>query len=1146
MSTALPPAEPSEGTEIGPYRVISRLGRGGMAVVFRVEHAETGEQRALKLLLAGLGDREEAHQRFAAEFQLLCQLDHPNITRAHDNGSWEGRSWFTMEAVEGEDLRQLVREWKDESPPIRFKKAEAVLVQLASALGYIHERGLVHRDITPGNIRVQSDGHVKLMDFGVAKAPGRDLTIAGEMVGTVAYMSPEQIRGEPVDARADLYSLGAVLYLMLAGKRPFNARTLPGYLEKHLNMAPRPPQELDPFVPAHLNEITLRLLHKNPAERYGSAQHLLAVLDRSAARQRAVDMKHWPPTLVGRTREQARLRECLAALPSCWGSAVLLESPSGFGRSRLLAELHSWAFEMGIPVASGQCDPDDAPFGGFAEILSDLVLAEEPIAEPLDAAFRDGPGPVERFLVLSAFRDLLRERLPRVILLDDVHHADRGTSDLLAFLLRNHLGLAEDPVLFVFTRRPPEGIDPLQDLLDDPDLGILHMKLAPLDSTAVEELLLQLLPDDPRSRRLAERLRREGEGNPHFIVEMIRGLVDEDVIRPGESGDYSLGLDLSEVTRTKLPLPSSIREALRERLEPLSGEARAVAAAIAIARQEINLDVLHEALGDTEDQLLDQIDELLDGGVARQRQVGTDEFYGLARPRLRDLLLEELALEQRQDLHRRVGTAMERLYRHRIGAVVDSLAWHFEQGGVPAKAYPYLVAAGRRLYAQSFVPEAMDLYDRASMIEPEGREYLTLEEADRRLADLHLLRGRALFHMGRWPEAGASLTRADELARLVGDDHLKAQTAAELGTYYRFLHRLDDAKAHFTEALSLAELVGDPRLRPIPLHGLGAVHWTQGDLGQSRHYMLEGLSVAGAVHDDRALGHCYNGLGLAAMCRGQSSDARKYLEQSASTFEKLGLLAPLAIARINLVELCHLQGNLRKGLQIADRTIAQAREVHHSLGIALGLRYRALVLVDLGRLQEAEDNVREALRRVQEIDNKEDEVGGWVALVRVPLSRGDFVAAQECLDSVEPLLADYDAEGFAPLVCAWRARCMVSLGLEGDWEALLKQADAEAEGAWPHNLCRLDLICARTYASVEDHEAAATRAESALRRAESCGYKLYSLKAHCFIAELSHDPSKAANHRRIADRLARSLAASISRDDRPGFMAMFGLGLGGE
>lgn len=1141
MTAVLPPAEPSGGEEIGPYRVLNRLGRGGMATVYRVVHRETGAHRALKLLLAGLEDREEARGRFASEYQLLRQLDHDNITRAHDAGEWEGRSWFAMEEVEGDDLRQLVVDWKDDTPHRRFTKAEAVLVQLASALAYIHERGLVHRDITPGNIRVTSTGQVKLMDFGVAKAPGHDLTIAGEMVGTVAYMSPEQIRGEPVDARADLYSLGAVLYLMLAGKRPFNARTLPGYLEKHLNMAPRPPQELDPFVPAHLNEITLRLLSKKPAERYGSARHLMAVLDRSAARQHSVDMKHWPPTLVGRTREQARLRECLASLPSGWGSAVLLEAPSGYGRSRLLAELHSWAFEMGIPVASGTCDPDDPPFGGFAEILSDLVTPDTPLAAPLEAAFRDGDGPVERFLVLSAFRDLLRERLPRVVLLDDVHRMDRGTADLLAFLLRNHLGLAEDPVLFVMTRRPPEGLDPLQDLLEDPELGMLHMVLAPLDSTSVEELLLQLLPDDQRSRRLADRLRREGEGNPHFIVEMIRGLVEEGVIASAEGGDFTLGLELSEVTRTKLPLPSSIREALRERLQPLTPQARAVAAAIAIARAEINLDVLLEALGDTEDQLLDQIDELLDGGVARQRQVGTEDFYGLARPRLRDLLLESLVLEQRQDLHRRVGTAMERLYRHRIGAVVDSLAWHFEQGGVPAKAYPYLAAAGRRLYAQSFVPEAMDVYDRARMIEPEAREYLTLEEADRRLADLHLLRGRALFHMGRWSEAGTALTQADELARLVGDDHLKAQTAAELGTYYRFLHRMDDAKAHFTEALSLAEQVGDPRLRPIPLHGLGAVHWAQGDLDQSRHYMLEGLSVAGAVHDDRALGHCYNGLGLAAMCRGQSSDARKYLEQSVSTFEKLGLLAQLAIARINLVELCHLQGNLRKGLQIADRTIAQAREVHHSLGIALGLRYRALILVDLGRLQEAEDNVRESLRRVQEIDNKEDEVGGWVALVRVPLSQGDYAAAQECLEQVQPLLADYDAEGFAPLVLGWRARCQVNLGQTEGWQDLLAQADAEAVGAWPHNLCRLDLIAARTYAAAGDPVQAVARAQSALRRAESCGYKLYSLKAHCFIAELSVEPEAAARHRPVADRLARSLAASISRDDRPGFMAMFGL-----
>ncbi len=155
MSVALPPAEPADGAEIGPYRVIARLGRGGMASVFRVEHQQSGAHRALKLLLPGLEERAEARERFAAEYQLLSQLDHPHITQAYDQGEWAGRSWFAMEEVEGDDLRELLHQWKDDAPAERFRRAEDVLVQLASALAYIHERGLVHRDVTPGNIRVK-------------------------------------------------------------------------------------------------------------------------------------------------------------------------------------------------------------------------------------------------------------------------------------------------------------------------------------------------------------------------------------------------------------------------------------------------------------------------------------------------------------------------------------------------------------------------------------------------------------------------------------------------------------------------------------------------------------------------------------------------------------------------------------------------------------------------------------------------------------------------------------------------------------------------------------------------------------------------------------------------------------------------------
>ena len=725
------------GDVFGGYRVIEEAGRGGMATVLKVQHLETEEIRALKILMPTSQD-EESIARFDAEFKVLSMLTHQNITRVFESGTHEGRAFFVMESVHGHDLRKELEEWRVLPHQQRFQKVEAVLVQLVSALSYVHDRGLVHRDISPGNIMVSNDGSVKLMDFGVVKTPGAELTAVGEMVGTVAYMAPEQIRGDDVDARADLYSMGTVLYLLLTGRRPFNARTLAGYLEKHLNLNPRPPREVDPFVPTHLNDICVRLLAKNPRERFGSANHLLNVLDRRQEGVARINPKNWPPRLVGRQREQAALREAVTSLAAGKGGAVLLEGITGYGKARLFAEVIARAAEQGISIARGNCS-ENQEYGGFRGVLDDLAPEGVPLPPVLEASFRDGEsqGPIEPYAVHVAFREILSANFPRIVVIDNLQFADRGTTDLLLYLHRNCLQLNQEPVLFLLGRLPLfEGNDFLGSLIDDETKGLKTLYLSPLGPTDVEELLSQLIEDSECSRRLALRLHREGEGNPYFIAEMIRGLVDEGVIQQTEDGSYKLCLTLEEVTRTNLPLPTNIRDALRERIEPLSTRAKHIARMLAVCRQETSIELLLEAMSRSEDQVMGSLEELVDAGVLRQRSVGSEELFELARPRLQDLLIEDMPPRERARMHRQLGTAMEKLYRHRLTAVLAPLARHFELGHIPAKAYPYMIRAGQRLSDRAFMPEAQEFFDRALGIEAEAREYMVLDEADRRLAEL--------------------------------------------------------------------------------------------------------------------------------------------------------------------------------------------------------------------------------------------------------------------------------------------------------------------------------------------------------------------------------------------------------------------------
>ena len=220
-----PHSIPQPGELIGPYRVLGELGRGGMATVLEVEHADTGARRALKLMLP-VARADEVARRMEREFQTLSRLDHPSVLKVYEAGLYQRRPWFVMEVLEGEELGVAVEHWRALPPAQRFARAEEVLTRVAEALACIHDQGLVHRDVTPSNVMLLRDGGVRLMDFGLAKIQGAEqLTQVGMIAGSPSYIAPEIWKAEEFDHRVDVYALGAVVFRCLTGQPPFTAPT---------------------------------------------------------------------------------------------------------------------------------------------------------------------------------------------------------------------------------------------------------------------------------------------------------------------------------------------------------------------------------------------------------------------------------------------------------------------------------------------------------------------------------------------------------------------------------------------------------------------------------------------------------------------------------------------------------------------------------------------------------------------------------------------------------------------------------------------------------------------------------------------------------------------------------------------------------
>ena len=275
------------GQQVSHYRILGKLGGGGMGVVYEAEDLKLGRHVALKFIPENLAGDPKSLERFTREARAASQLNHPNICTIHGIEDNHGHPFIVMEKLEGESLKQHIG-----GQPMKLEEVLDVGVQVADALSASHTKGIVHRDVKPANIFLTPGGPVKVLDFGLAKLvhnPGTEedqsLTAVGIIPGTAVYMSPEQARSETVDARSDLFSFGVVLYEMATGKKPFSGNNSLMTLDAVLHQKPTPPHDLNPAIPIELQGIIGKAMEKDRAHRYQSAAEIrsdLAQLKREA------------------------------------------------------------------------------------------------------------------------------------------------------------------------------------------------------------------------------------------------------------------------------------------------------------------------------------------------------------------------------------------------------------------------------------------------------------------------------------------------------------------------------------------------------------------------------------------------------------------------------------------------------------------------------------------------------------------------------------------------------------------------------------------------------------------------------------------------------------------------------------------------
>jgi eukaryotic-like serine/threonine-protein kinase len=264
----------------GRYRVLSRIGSGGMADVYLAEDLLLGRQLAVKVLHHHFAEDQEFVERFRREASSAAGLSHPNIVAIFDRGEWDGTYYIAMEYVPGQSLKTLVRDHGALAPAAAID----IATQILAAARFAHARGIIHRDLKPHNVILDEEGRARVTDFGIARAGASDMTLTGSIMGTAQYLSPEQAQGHAVSARSDLYAVGVILYELLTGTIPFDGDTAVAIAFKQVSAQPRPPSSVNPALPPFLDELVLRALAKDPAQRYASADEFIAALH--SARER--------------------------------------------------------------------------------------------------------------------------------------------------------------------------------------------------------------------------------------------------------------------------------------------------------------------------------------------------------------------------------------------------------------------------------------------------------------------------------------------------------------------------------------------------------------------------------------------------------------------------------------------------------------------------------------------------------------------------------------------------------------------------------------------------------------------------------------------------------------------------------------------
>ena len=997
------------------YRLLDHLGEGGMGTVYRAEPLLGGPHVALKLVslrtaaeLPTEVDDESVQERLALarEFQTLASLHHPNVIRVLSYGFDEQFGpYFTMELLGGAKNILLSGSELAEDGKVQL------IAQLLRALAYIHRRGVMHRDIKPGNILTVAD-EVKLLDFGIASEAGG----VAELAGTAEYMAPELLQGESPSVRSDLYSAGVVFHQLLSGEFPKVEASMTAMLDAMLGeeststqctevleltspgiTSPDSASVLDsfdlesittqtPFEAARkekpaiigpLGPVVDRLVNRNPSARYDSADTALRDLAaavpypipvETAATRESFLKASW---LIGRDAELVRLRDGLDRSKHRICSAFLIGGESGVGKSRLLSELRTLALVHGCWVSDGQSvqegaeyylewlpilralvlrvDISDAEASVFKPMVPDIgSLLGRPVAEP--PAMK--PEDVQPRLLATLLGILSRLSRPLLIILEDLHWGRAESISLLQEVGARGAGL---PLMLVGTYRTDESPE-----LPGKLSAFADMPLRRLSEAQIAQLSVSMLGDVGRQASLVRYLEQQTEGNVFFLIEIVRALAEN----AGE---------LRRIGEGELPdsvLTQGIERIIERRLERIPPAHRPLFQFAALLGRRFDLPVLENTFPDIPLRML----LIQSANAAVLESQGID--WRFSHDKLREAIIRQIPADKLAPLHRAVAESIEAVYvGERRRKLSSLLAYHYAQAGLPEHSLPYYLQASEDamalcLYAEARVSIGGALSALALLSDSEARRRLRVDLLLRQV-QTSLLIDKLDTQIARTKEVQDLLQSLAGPSGLAREDRLRnARMHYYLGRAYHYAGQPGEAIKRYQLVIPVAQEFGDEELLVLPSYVTGIALCMQGNSGK-------GCALLGqAVGPMETLGNAFEWLrgrlfyGLTLSASGRYQEGLQQMNQAFEHAQRIGQPSVLAMCQLMFSALHRTAQDWSLVAAAAQLTVEHASKSGDKVYLFAGFSYLAWAKSHLGEHLAGDEHRKRALSIAAEMGGK--------------------------------------------------------------------------------------------------------------------------------------------------------------------------------